>query len=40
MEVFVDDFFVYRGTFELCLEILSKALCRCEEVNHMLNWKK
>jgi len=40
MEVFMDDFSVYGGTFDLCLENLSKVLCRYEEVNLVLNWKK
>ena len=33
MEVFMDDFFVYRGTFNLCLENLTKVLHRCKEVS-------
>jgi len=40
MEVFIDDFSVYRGTFDLCLENLAKVLYRCEEVNLVLNWEK
>jgi len=40
MGVFMDDFSVYGGTFDLCLENLSKVLCRCEEVNLVLNWEK
>ena len=36
----MDDFSVYGGTFELCLENLTKVLHKCEEVNLMLNWKK
>jgi len=40
MEVFMDDFSVYRGTFDLCLENLTKVLHRCEEVNLVLNWEK
>ena len=37
MEVFMDDFSVYGGTFDLCLENLTKVLHRCEEVNLVLN---
>ena len=40
MEVFMDGFYVYGGTFDLCLENLIKVLRRCEEVNLVLNWKK
>jgi len=42
MEVFIDEFSVYRGTFDLCLENLTKVLCRCrcEEVNLALNWEE
>jgi len=40
MDVFMDDFFVYGGTFALCLENLTKVLHRCEEVNLVLNWEK
>jgi len=40
MDVVIDDFFVCRGTFDLCLENLTKVLCRCEKVNLVLNWKK
>ena len=40
MEVFMDDFSVYGGTFDLCLENLSNVLHRCEEVNLVLNWEK
>ena len=40
MEVFMDDFSVYGGTFDLCLENLTKVLRRCEEVNLVLNWEK
>ena len=40
MEVFMDDFLIYGGTFDLCLDNLTKVLHRCEEVNLVLNWKK
>ena len=40
MEVFMDDFSVYNGTIDICLQNLTKALCRCEEVNLVLNWEK
>ena len=37
MEVFRDDISAYGGTFDLCLENLTKVLYRCEEVNLVLN---
>jgi len=40
MEVFMDDFSVYGGTFDLCSKNLTRVLRRCEEVNLVLNWKK
>jgi len=32
----MDDFSAYGGTFDLCLDNLSKFLHRCEEVNLVL----
>ena len=40
MEVFMDDFSVYRSSFDDCLNNLSRVLQRCEEVNLVLNWEK
>lgn len=40
MEVFMDDFSVYGGTFDACFLNLSKVLQRCEKVNLVLNWEK
>jgi len=40
MEVFMDDFSVYGGTFDHCLQNLTTVLRRCEEVNLILNWEK
>jgi len=37
MEVFMDDFSIYGGTFDSCLVNLAKVLHRCEEVNLDLN---
>ena len=37
MDVFMDDFSVYGGSFEGCLENLEQVLTRCEETNLMLN---
>ena len=36
----MDDFSVYGGTFDHCLENLTRVLHRCEEVNLVLNWEK
>ncbi|GKD00912.1 reverse transcriptase domain-containing protein [Tanacetum coccineum] len=40
MEVFMDDFSVFRNSFRTCLNNLSKMLARCEETNLVLNWEK
>ena len=40
IEVFVDDFFVIRSTFDDCLHNLTLVLKRCIETNLVLNWEK
>ncbi|GKE33046.1 reverse transcriptase domain-containing protein, partial [Tanacetum coccineum] len=40
MEVFMDDFSVFRDSFSTCLSHLEKMLKRCEETNLVLNWEK
>jgi Reverse transcriptase (RNA-dependent DNA polymerase) len=40
MEVFMDNFSMYRTTFDECLTNLTKVLQRCVEVNLVLNWEK
>ena len=40
IEVFMDDFYVFGSTYNVCLENLSKALGRCVETNLVLNWEK
>lgn len=40
MEVFMDDFLVFRDSFELCLINLERILIHCEETNLVLNWEK
>ena len=40
MEVFMDDFSVYRGSFDKCLDNLEIVLQRCREKNVVLNWEK
>nr|GEX53925.1 DNA-directed DNA polymerase [Tanacetum cinerariifolium] len=40
MEVFMDDFSVFRNSFKNCLSRLDKMLQRCEETNLSLNWEK
>ncbi|GKE84999.1 putative nucleotidyltransferase, ribonuclease H, partial [Tanacetum coccineum] len=40
MEVFMDDFSIFRSSFDHCLANLEKMLKRCEETNLVLNWEK
>nr|GEW85054.1 reverse transcriptase domain-containing protein [Tanacetum cinerariifolium] len=40
MEVFMDDFLVFRNSFETCLSHLDKMLNWCEDTNLCLNWEK
>ena len=40
VEEIMDDFSVYRNSFDGCLENLERVLTRCEETNLVLNWEK
>nr|GEV61042.1 reverse transcriptase domain-containing protein [Tanacetum cinerariifolium]GEZ02481.1 reverse transcriptase domain-containing protein [Tanacetum cinerariifolium] len=40
MEVFMDDFSVFRNSFSMCLTNLEKMLKRCEDTKLALNWEK
>ncbi|GJT43429.1 reverse transcriptase domain-containing protein [Tanacetum coccineum] len=40
MEVFMDDFSVFRNSFDCCLSNLDRMLARCKETNLVLNWEK
>nr|GEZ41044.1 reverse transcriptase domain-containing protein [Tanacetum cinerariifolium] len=40
MEFFMDDFLVFRNSFENCISRLEKMLQRCEDTNLCLNWEK
>ncbi|GJT13219.1 DNA-directed DNA polymerase [Tanacetum coccineum] len=40
MEVFMDDFSVFRDSFLSCLSHLDKMLKRCEDTKLVLNWEK
>nr|GFA32475.1 reverse transcriptase domain-containing protein [Tanacetum cinerariifolium] len=40
MEVFMDDFFVFGNSFQICLSHLDQMLKRCEDTNLCLNWEK
>nr|GEY05928.1 reverse transcriptase domain-containing protein [Tanacetum cinerariifolium] len=40
IEVFMDDFLIFKNSFQTCLFHLEKMLKRCEDTNLCLNWKK
>jgi hypothetical protein len=40
LEVFMDDFSVFRSSYEECLHHLTLVLVRCKEKNLVLNWEK
>nr|GEV82489.1 hypothetical protein [Tanacetum cinerariifolium] len=40
MEVFMDEFLIFRDSFLSCLTNLDKMLNHCEETNLVLNWEK
>nr|GEZ20629.1 reverse transcriptase domain-containing protein [Tanacetum cinerariifolium] len=40
IEVFMDDFSVFRNSFQNCLSHLEKMLKQCEDTNLCLNWEK
>ncbi|GKB09124.1 reverse transcriptase domain-containing protein [Tanacetum coccineum] len=40
VEVFMDDFFVFKNSFETCLNNLDKMLQRCKDAHLVLNWEK
>nr|GEY96511.1 reverse transcriptase domain-containing protein [Tanacetum cinerariifolium] len=40
MEVFMEDFLVFRNSFQTCLSHLEKMLKWCEDTNLCLNWEK
>nr|GEW06084.1 reverse transcriptase domain-containing protein [Tanacetum cinerariifolium] len=40
MELFMDDFSVFRNSFQTCFFHLEKMLKRCEDTNLYLNWEK
>ncbi|GKB66874.1 reverse transcriptase domain-containing protein [Tanacetum coccineum] len=40
VEVFMDDFSVFRNSFDKCLSNLDKILQRCKDAHLVLNWEK
>ncbi|GKA39143.1 reverse transcriptase domain-containing protein [Tanacetum coccineum] len=40
MEVFMDDFLIFRDSFATCHSNLDNMLKRCEDTNLVLNWEK
>ncbi|GJY47721.1 reverse transcriptase domain-containing protein [Tanacetum coccineum] len=40
MEVFMDEFSVFKDSFSTCFSYLDKMLKRCEDTNLVLNWVK
>nr|GEW87114.1 reverse transcriptase domain-containing protein [Tanacetum cinerariifolium] len=40
VEVFMDDFSVFRNSFETCLTNLDKMLQHCKDAHLVLNWEK
>lgn len=40
MEVYMNDFFVFGDSFDVCLSNMEKKLKRCEETHLSLNWEK
>ena len=40
VEVFMDDFLVFKDSFESCLHNLELVLARCEKKGLVLNWEK
>ncbi|GJY52379.1 retrovirus-related pol polyprotein from transposon 17.6 [Tanacetum coccineum] len=39
VEVFMDDFSIFRNSFDNCLYNLDKMLQRCKDANLVLNWE-
>nr|GEW05329.1 DNA-directed DNA polymerase [Tanacetum cinerariifolium] len=40
VEVFMDDFSVFRNSFETCINNLDKMIQRCKDAHLVLNWEK
>ncbi|XP_027062064.1 uncharacterized protein [Coffea arabica] len=40
IEIFMDDFTIYGGSFDQCLHHLTKVIQRCIEINLILNYEK
>ncbi|GKB71070.1 reverse transcriptase domain-containing protein [Tanacetum coccineum] len=40
VKVFIDDFFVFRDSFDKCLNNLNRMLQHCKDAHLVLNWEK
>nr|GEU61293.1 reverse transcriptase domain-containing protein [Tanacetum cinerariifolium] len=40
MEIFMDDFLIFKNSFQTCISHLEKMLKQCEDTNLCLNWEK
>ncbi|GJY66782.1 reverse transcriptase domain-containing protein [Tanacetum coccineum] len=39
VKIFMDDFFIFRNSFDTCLNNLDKMLQRCKDAHLILNWE-
>ena len=39
LKIFMDDFSIFKESYDDCLHNIENVLKRCEETNLVLNWK-